>query len=195
MEISSICVYCGSSDKVDGVYLKAAREMGASIAGRGHTLVYGGGSTGLMGAVADSVLAAGGEVTGVITEQFNTPQLAHGRLTRMEVLPSMHERKARMAALADAFVVLPGGFGTMEEFFEALTWAQIGLHAKPVGLLNTNGYYRPLLAFLEHVVENGFAYAQHGRLYSSTNAPDELLDQLNGYQPPDGMQAWVERDQ
>jgi hypothetical protein len=138
MPINAICVYCGSSDKVDGVYLQAAREMGQSIAGRGHTLVYGGGSTGLMGAVADSVLAAGGEVTGVITEQFNTPQLAHGRLTKMEVLPSMHERKARMAALADAFVVLPGGFGTMEEFFEALTWAQIGLHAKPVGLLNTD---------------------------------------------------------
>ncbi len=138
--MKAVCVYCGSSDEVPKKYIEAAREMGAAMAARGLQLIYGGGSTGLMGAVADAVLEAGGEVIGVLPVHFNKPELAHGRLTKLELVDGMHPRKARMAELADAFIALPGGLGTLEEVFEALTWAQIGLHAKVIGFLNVYGY-------------------------------------------------------
>lgn len=192
--MDSICIYCGSSDEVQPKYYAAARQIGEVVAQHGLRLVYGGGSTGLMGALADATLAAGGEVVGVITEQFNTPRLAHNGLTHMEVLPTMHHRKARMVELADAFVALPGGLGTLEELFETLTWAQIGLHAKPIGLFNVDGYFDPLLAFLEQVREEGFMYAEHNNLYTHARQPHSLLDSLMNYQPPTGLARWVDRD-
>lgn len=191
--MKSVCVYCGSSDEIDGVYLEAARQMGEALVGRGLELVYGGGSTGLMGAVADSVLKSGGTVTGVITEQFNNPTLAHESLTQMEVLPDMHTRKARMAELADGFIALPGGLGTLDELFEMLTWAQIGLHSKPIGLLNTNNYYDLLAAFLGHIQAEGFMYQEHSAISSLADTPEELLDKLYNYHPPADLDNWVQR--
>ncbi len=189
----SVCVYCSSSDISDAVYLQAAQHTGEVIAKAGLRLIYGGGSTGLMGAVADAVLEAGGTVTGVITEQFDTPELAHMELTEMIVLPDMHTRKARMVELADGFVALPGGFGTLDELFEVLTWAQIGLHTKPVGLLNVDGYFDKLLAFLDEVRARGFIYAEHKDLYMSAADPQPLLDALKAYHPPADLARWVDR--
>lgn len=191
--MKSVAVYCGSSDEVPAVYMDAARNMGKAIASRGLQLIFGGGATGLMGAVADSVLDAGGEVIGVIPVHFNKPGIGHNRLTRLEVVDGMHPRKARMAELADAFVALPGGFGTMEEFFEALTWAQLQLHNKPVGMLNVNGYYDHLLKFLEHANKEGFTFWEHQKLYTSADDPETLLDTLAAYAPPDNLSRWMER--
>ncbi|MBN2501305.1 MAG: TIGR00730 family Rossman fold protein [Anaerolineales bacterium] len=189
----SVCVYCGSSDISDEIYLQAAQQTGEVIAKAGLRLIYGGGSTGLMGAVADAVLDAGGTVTGVITKQFDTPELAHQGLTEMVVLPDMHTRKARMVALADGFMALPGGFGTLDELFEVLTWAQIGLHTKPVGLLNVDGYFDNLLAFLDDVRARGFIYAEHKDLYMSADSPQALLAALKAYEPPTDLARWVDR--
>jgi uncharacterized protein (TIGR00730 family) len=190
-----ICVYCGSSDKMRQAYLEAARQMGAAIARRGLTVVYGAGCTGMMGAVADGALGAGGEVIGVIPELFATPQLMHTGLTRLEIVDSMHTRKARLAELADAFIALPGGFGTFEELFEMLTWAQIGLHRKPVGLLNTLDYFVPLLNMVEHAHNEGFLYEEHACLLSHASAPDDLLDALDGFTYPGGMERWLTREE
>jgi hypothetical protein len=190
-----ICIYCGSSDDIAPRYLEAARLMGAAAARRGLSVVYGAGSTGLMGALADSTLDAGGEVIGVITQQFNTPELAHMGLTRLEVVSDMHTRKARLVELADAFVALPGGFGTLEELFEALTWAQIGLHRKPIGLLNTRGYFNPLLTLIEHIYKEGFIYAEHRFLFTHAEDPEGLLDALTNHRHPDGLERWLTRDE
>lgn len=191
--IRSVCVYCGSSDRAKEGYRQAALEMGAALAQRGLRLVYGAGKTGLMGAVADGVLAAGGEVTGVITVQFNTPALVHSGLTSLEVAETMHTRKARMANIADAFVVLPGGYGTFDEFFEILTWAQIGLHTKPIGLLNALNYFNPLLAMIEHAKNEGMIYSEHQSLFVHADDPHTLLDAMHAHQPPDGLERWVKR--
>ncbi|TAK13887.1 MAG: TIGR00730 family Rossman fold protein [Anaerolineae bacterium] len=191
--MKSICVFCGSSDSIPAHYYESARAMGTAIAGRGLKLVYGAGSTGLMGAVANGALAAGGEVVGVIPQFFHNPALAHSGLTQIEVTPDMHTRKARMYALSDAFVALPGGLGTMDEFFEAVTWAQIGLHRKPVGLLNVSGYFDGLLSFLDRVREEGFMYKEHGDLFRSHAEPEPLLTALADYRPPDGLERWVAR--
>ncbi len=189
-----IAIFCGSSDLIDDQYLQAAAAIGTAVAQRGWGVVYGAGSTGMMGAVARAALAAGGEVVGVIPEIFDTPTLALRELTRYEVTPDMHTRKARMAELSDAFIALPGGYGTLEEFFEALTWNQIGVHSKPMGLLNTKGYYDPLVTFLVDKVQGeGFAYKEHAQLFSVEAEPDALLDQLAAYQPPDGLARWVDR--
>lgn len=191
--MKNICVYCGSSDRMNQMYTDAAREMGAAIAKRGMTVIYGAGSTGLMGSIADGALEAGGEVTGVIPEIFNTPVLAHTGLTRLEVVENMHVRKARMAELADAFIALPGGFGTFEELFEMLTWAQIGLHSKPVGVLNTNHYFDPLLELVEHARREGFIYDEHRSLLLSAEQPEGLLDALANHQPPQNLDRWLTR--
>jgi len=191
--MKAVCVFCGSSDEVGEKYIKAARQMGEVMATRGLQLVFGGGSTGLMGAVADAVLDAGGEVIGVLPEHFNKPELAHSRLTRLELVDGMHARKARMAELADAFVALPGGFGTLEEFFEILTWAQIGLHTKPVGLLNVHAYFNDLLKFLNHANKEGFTFWEHQSLYRQAEKPEELLDALAAYQSPEGLERWLQR--
>lgn len=176
-----------------GDYRIAARRMGEVLARRGVQLVYGAGRTGLMGAVADGALEAGGQVIGVIPALFNTPQLAHTRLTRLEVVENMHQRKARLAELADAFIALPGGYGTFEELFEVLTWAQIGLHRKPIGLLNIRGYFDPLLAAIHHARNEGFIYAEHGALFTCAEEPEDLLDALDGHQHPGGVQRWLSR--
>jgi uncharacterized protein (TIGR00730 family) len=192
--MNSICVYCGSSGKIDPRYINAAYEMGAVLAARGINLVYGAGSTGLMGAVANGALENSGDVVGVIPEIFNTPTLAHKNLTRLEIVPDMHVRKARMAELSDAFIALPGGFGTMEELFEILTWAQIGLHQKPVGILNVCGYFDPLLEMIGKAKQEGFIYREHQALLSSTDEPRSLLDALLKHEPPAGLERWLTRD-
>ena len=151
-----VCVFCGASSGRSPAYAAAARELGAELAGRGLGLVYGGGRVGLMGAVADAALAAGGEAVGVIPQELVDRELAHGGLTELRVVGSLHERKALMAELADAFVALPGGFGTLDELLEQLTWSQLGLHAKPVGLLDVAEYWRPLIELARHATDEGF---------------------------------------
>jgi uncharacterized protein (TIGR00730 family) len=192
--MKSVCVYCGSSDKMHQDYLEAARQMGAALAGRGLQLLYGAGRTGLMGALADGALEAGGEVIGIIPAIFNTPQLAHRGLTRLEIVESMHQRKTRLAELADAFIALPGGYGTFEEFFEILTWAQIGLHSKPIGLLNSYHYFDPLLTMVEHARAEGFIYDEHRTLFTWAESPAVLLDALASHRPPEGLERWLRRD-
>ncbi len=189
-EISSVCVYCGSSNQVNPKYLRVAADLGRFLATRGCRIVYGGGSTGLMGALADAALEAGGEVIGVIPDHFYVPELAHTGLTRLEVVPDMHTRKARMAQLADAFVALPGGFGTWEELFEVLTWAQIGLHQKPVGLLNAFGFYDRLLDFIRHAREEGFLYKDHEDLLLARPDPQNLWEALIAFRPKT-LRKWL----
>jgi uncharacterized protein (TIGR00730 family) len=192
--MNSICVYCGSSDKIDAAYLIAAHEMGAVLAAKGLQLVYGAGKSGLMGAVANGALENGGEVIGVMPEIFNTSTLVHNGLTRLEIVETMHQRKARMAELSDAFIALPGGYGTLEELFEILTWAQIGLHQKPVGLLNFRLYFDPLLALIEKASSEGFIYHEHQALFSSSEDPTCLVDALLNHKPPVGLERWLIRD-
>jgi uncharacterized protein (TIGR00730 family) len=189
-----ICIYCGSSDKIPQVYLDAAHEVGQIVAQKNITIIYGAGSTGLMGAVADGALKSGGKVWGVIPKMFDTPQLAHKGLTHYEVTDTMHTRKARMADLADGFIALPGGFGTFEELFEIITWAQIGMHRKPIGLLNTQGYFDLLLGMVMHAEQEGFIYSEHRQLFTHANNPTALLDQMNNHSLPDGLERWVDRD-
>lgn len=189
----SICVYCGSSDKIKAAYLEGATQMGRAIAKRGLQLWYGAGCTGLMGAVADGALEAGGEVIGVIPAIFHTPQLAHTGLTRLEIVDSMHQRKERLANQAEAFIALPGGFGTFEELFEILTWAQIGLHQKPVGLLNTLHYYDQLVNMVEYARSEGFIYDEHRSLFVCEQEPDQLLEKLEHYIIPPGLDRWLTR--
>ena len=192
--VKSVVVYCGSSDESRPVYLEAAGSMGRALVARGLTLIFGGGRTGMMGAVADAALQAGGKVIGIMPRQFDTPVLAHPGLTEMILVDSMHQRKALMAERGDAFVALPGGFGTLEELFEILTWAQIGMHTKPVGVLNAEGYFDPLLALIEHARREGFIYAVHRALLACERTPEALLDRLAAYEPPQGLGRWVDRD-
>jgi len=194
MNIKRVCVYCGSNSGSLPAFAGAARKLGAALARRGLGLVYGGGCVGLMGMVADAAVAQGGEVIGVIPEVLAKKEIAHFSLKDLRVVGSIHERKALMAELADAFIALPGGFGTMEEFCEALTWAQLGLHHKPLGLLNVAGFYDPLLAFFDHAVERNFIRPAHRQLVLAETAPDLLLDLLARPQPP-APHKWMDRDQ
>jgi uncharacterized protein (TIGR00730 family) len=187
-----VCVFCGSSPGGNPRYLEAARQVGRTLARRGLGLVYGGGSVGLMGAVADAALEAGGEVIGVIPKALQLRELAHNRLTSLHVVGSMHERKAKMAELAHAFLALPGGMGTLEEFAEILTWAQLGLHARPCGLLDVGGYYQPLIAFFDRAVAEGFVKPDHRRIVHVGSDPDALLDQFLAYEPPK-VEKWIDR--
>jgi uncharacterized protein (TIGR00730 family) len=193
--MKSICVFCGSSDLVHADYKEAARQMGATLAQRGIRLVYGGGKTGLMGEVANGALAAGGEVVGVIIPSMNTPSLAHTGLTRMDVSPDMHGRKARMHELSDGYIALPGGFGTWDELFETITWAQTGAHEKPVGLLNVKKYYEPLLAAMDHAVAEGFVFDEHRKAIFCEVDPEKLLDGMSHYEHPhDAVKRWMKED-
>ena len=189
-----VCVFCGSSPGGQSCYLTAARALGDLLARRGLGLVYGGASIGLMGAVADAALSAGGEVTGVIPAALEAKEIAHPGLTRLEVVSSMHDRKARMSDLADAFVALPGGMGTLEELSEILTWAQLGLHQKPCGLLDVAGYWRPLVAFFDHAVQERFLRPEHRALVIVEDEPAALLDALAAYVPPT-RERWIDREQ
>ncbi len=167
-----------------------ARRLGATLAEREIRLVYGGGRVGLMGVVADAVIAAGGEVVGIIPESLATKEIAHAGLTELHVVETMHTRKAMMADLADAFVALPGGYGTLEEFAETLTWAQLGIHAKPFGLLDVDGYYASLTAFFDHMVAERFLHPAHRGLVLHDTEPGRLLNRLAAYTPPE-MVKWV----
>ncbi len=190
--MKSICVFCGSSDSVHADYLAAARQMGRTLAERGLRLIYGGGKTGLMGAVADGALEAKGEVIGVIIPSMHTIALAHVGLTRMDVAADMHARKARMHELADGYIALPGGFGTFDELFEALTWGQIGAHEKPIGLLNVRNYYAPLLAALDHAVDEGFIFREHRAALCCEVEPNALLDAMANHQHPrEAVKRWL----
>ncbi len=193
MEIRAICVYGGSADGLAQPYLDAAERLGRVIARSGIHLVYGAGKTGLMGAVAQGALAAGGAVTGVVPKSLDLPPLIHRGLTRLEVTADMHSRKARMSVLADAFIALPGGYGTFEELFETLTWAQIGLHTKPIGVLNTRRYFDPLLALIEHAIAEGFIYPEQRLLLLDDEEPEALLEKLRGFTPPPGLERWLNR--
>jgi uncharacterized protein (TIGR00730 family) len=186
-----LCVFCGSSAGRGDTYADATRRLGRSLAGRGLGLVYGGGHVGLMGVLADTTLAAGGEVHGVIPRGMVDRELAHRGLTGLHVVETMHQRKALMADLSDAFAALPGGFGTADELFEILTWAQLGLHTKPVGLLNVGGFFDPLLAWADHCVREGFVRLAHRELLLVAAEPDELLETLLRYQPTVRPAKWI----
>jgi uncharacterized protein (TIGR00730 family) len=187
-----ICVFCGSSPGARPEYSEQARLLGHSIARRGLGVVFGGGSVGLMGVMADAALAAGGEVDGVIPERLKERELDHRSLTRMHVVRSMHERKALMADLSDAFVALPGGMGTLEELSEVLTWSQLGLHQKPVGLLDVAGYYTHLTAFFDHAVRERFLHPEHRRILLWDGDPDVLIDRLLAWRPT-AQEKWIDR--
>ncbi len=188
----SLCVFCGSSSGWNTDYITAAGHMGRRIAERGLTLVYGGAKVGLMGAVADAALNAGGEVIGVLPEALQRKELAHTGLTRLEVVSSMHERKARMAELSDGFIALPGGAGTLEEIFEIWTWGQLGFHGKPAGFLNVAGYYDKLAEFLDHTVTEAFVKPVHRDMLMFDDNPETLLDGMAAYTPP-RAEKWLER--
>ena len=173
-----IAVYCGSSSGDSSLFKSAATELGALIASQGMALVYGGAHIGLMGAVADAALASGGEVIGVIPEALTQDEVVHTGLTYLEVVASMHERKARMLDLADAAVAMPGGLGTFDELFEALTWAQLRFHAKPIGMLNIDGYFDALLSFLDQSVSTGFLSQRNRQLLLDATTPELLIDRL-----------------
>lgn len=176
--MNRIAVYCGSSSGDSSLFKLAATELGALIASQGMTLVYGGARIGLMGAVADAALAAGGDVIGVIPGALMHDEVVHAGLTHFEVVGSMHERKARMLDLADAVVAMPGGFGTLDELFEALTWAQLRFHAKPIGMLNLNGYFDALLSFLDDSVSTGFLSERNRALLLDATTPELIIHRL-----------------
>lgn len=192
MKLRRICVFCGSNSGTRQAYADAARATGEALARRGIGLVYGGGGVGLMGIVADAALAAGGEVIGVIPEALEAREVAHRGLTELRVVRSMHERKALMADLSDAFVALPGGFGTCEEFCEVITWAQLGLHEKPCGLLNVEGYYAPLLALFDRAVEEGFVRAAQRAIVLEAEDPERMIELLGSYRPL-RVEKWIGR--
>lgn len=187
-----VCIFCGSSSGDDAVYLEAARATGRLLAERGLGVVYGGGGIGLMGAVADAARQAGGEVIGVIPQHLLDWEVGHSDLTDTRVVANMHERKATMAELSDAFIALPGGIGTMEEFFEVWTWAQLKLHDKPCGLLNVAGYFDHLLGFLDTMVGHRFLHNSHRHMIQVENDPGRLVDLLQLYAPP-VVERWFDR--
>jgi uncharacterized protein (TIGR00730 family) len=181
--MTSVCVFCGSNLGDKPIYREMADALGRRLAALGLTLVYGGGNVGLMGVLADAALDAGGTVIGVIPQALADWEVAHAGLTELVIVQSMHERKARMADAADAFVALPGGFGTFEEFCEVLTWSQLGLHKKPCGLLNVDGFYDPLLALFDRAEQDRFLRAEHRGLVMADTSVDALLERLATYRP------------
>ena len=176
-----LAVYCGSALPADPVYVESARQVGRTLAGRGIGVVYGGGRLGLMGAVADAALEAGGEVIGVIPEALVRAEVAHQGCTELHVVQTMHQRKALFTDLSDGFITLPGGVGTMDELWEAISWAQLGYHAKPVGLLNVAGFYDQLIAFNQHMIATGFIRPQHASILSHAETIEALLDKMAAY--------------
>ena len=190
----SVCVFCGSRSGTELTYEDGARTLGRTLAEQGITLVYGGGRVGLMGVVADAALGADGEVVGVIPKALLEREIAHTGLTDLRVVRSMHERKALMSELSEGFVALPGGSGTLEEFFEVLTWAQLGEHRKPCGLFNVDGYYDPLLAVFDHMVAKGFLSEEHRFMILVETEPEALLEALALYRPPE-VPKWIDREE
>jgi uncharacterized protein (TIGR00730 family) len=192
--VRRVCVFCGSSRGSDPRHSEAAAAVGRLLAARGLGLVFGGGSVGLMGIVADHVLAAGGTVTGVIPHGLAARELAHRGVADMRVVPTMHARKALMADLADGFLALPGGMGTLDELFEIVTWAQLGIHRKPIGVLNVAGYYDPLVALLDHAAASGFVGSEGRRLVLVEEDARRLLDRMASHVPPPAP-SWVTPEQ
>lgn len=190
--MTRICVFAGSSTGGRPDYADATRALAHELVKRKLGLVYGGGSVGLMGVLADAALAEGGEVVGVIPRPLASKELAHPGLTELRVVETMHERKATMAALVDGFVALPGGLGTLEETLEILTWSQLGIHRKPVGVLNVAGYWDPLLRMLAHAVREGFVKREYLGLLVFGDTPAELLDRMTGWRPPSFTRAWLD---
>jgi uncharacterized protein (TIGR00730 family) len=190
--LSSVAVYCGSNPGNSPDFAQAAAALGHELAARGTTLVYGGGRVGLMGALADAVLAAGGQAHGVITRGLQEKEVAHTGLTDLRVVGTMHERKAAMADAAAAFVMLPGGYGTLDEFFEALTWAQLGIHAKPCGILDAGDYFGALLAFIDDAVAAGFVHPAHRDMIIVDDDPARLLDRMADWAPV-AVNKWLDR--
>lgn len=188
----SVCVFCGSSPGANPAYREAARQLGALLAAQGRRLIYGGGNVGLMGIVADAALQEGGTVVGIIPQHLLDLEVGHRGLTELRVVHSMHERKQQMSSLADAFVLLPGGLGSLEEFFEIWTWGQLGLHRKPYGILNVAGYFDGLLTFVDHAVEERFLHPEHRRLVVVSDEPAGLLAALDRTQAP-ALPKWVDR--
>src|SRR5690606_4166114 len=191
--MNNIVVFCGSSSGTDRVYEEQAFLLGKSLAEAGIGLVYGGAKVGLMGAVADGALQHGGKVTGVLPYFLRTKEIAHEGLTELFIVDTMHERKTKMNQLCDGIIALPGGFGTLEEFFEMLTWGQLGLHRKPMGLLNTEGFYDGLIALAQHMVDKGFLKTANQRMLLSSAAIPDLLDQMQNYQPP-AVGKWITQE-
>jgi uncharacterized protein (TIGR00730 family) len=190
--MQAVCVFCGSNSGAREAYAEAAREVGRAIAERGLRLVYGGSKVGLMGVVADAALAAGGAVIGVIPAALVRREVAHAGLTELHQVASMHERKARMADLSDAFIALPGGAGTMEELFEVWTWGQLGHHSKPAGLLNVGGFFDALIAFIDHQADERFMRQEHRDMLLVENEPGGLLDRFAAYRAP-VVTKWISR--
>jgi uncharacterized protein (TIGR00730 family) len=186
-----ICVFCGSLSGSREVYGEQARALGRAMVDRGIGLVFGGGGIGMMGAVADAVIEAKGEVIGVIPYALATKERAHPAVD-MRVVNTMHERKAMMAELSDAFIAMPGGFGTFEEVMETITWGQLGIHRKPVGLFNVAGYYDPLLAMIDRGIDEGFIIPSYRNLFVDSSEVDELFDLIRDFHPPEGMMKWIE---
>lgn len=189
-----VCVFCGSSAGRRAEYEYAAVAMGEALVERGIELVYGGGNVGLMGVIADTVMRGGGKVVGVIPQALADREIANIGVTDLRVVDSMHTRKAMMAELSDAFIAMPGGVGTFEEFFEAVTWTQLGVHRKPCGLLNVEDFYTPLVNFIDHAVDEGFLKAVHRRAIVVSDDPDELLDALSDVELPD-VPKWIKKDE
>lgn len=192
MSLRSICVFCGASPGANPAYREAAEALGKHLAERGIRLIYGGGAVGLMGVIANATLNAGGEVIGIIPQSLERAEIGHKGLTHLEVVDTMHTRKARMAELADAFIALPGGLGTLEELFEVWTWGQLGYHAKPLGLLEVNGFYSKLGDFLDHLVAERFVRVQHREMLQIADSPQVLVDALDNWQPTIAPK-WVDR--
>jgi uncharacterized protein (TIGR00730 family) len=192
MAMRRVCVFCGSNFGANKAYGALARQLGRLLAASGRTLVYGGGNVGLMGALADAVLSHGGQVIGVIPESLVRLEVAHAGLPDLRVVGSMHERKALMADLADGFIALPGGLGTLEEFCEILTWAQLGLHQKPCGLLDAENYFQHLIAFLDHAVPQGFLRPEHRAMILVEEDPARLIERMAQYRPPP-LEKWIDR--
>lgn len=188
--MKNICVYCASNAGVRGEYAEAARQLARCLAAAGVGIVYGGASKGIMGVLADEMLEAGGQIVGVIPRALQAREIAHRSLTELHVVNSMHERKAMMAERSDAFVALPGGFGTLEEIVEMLTWAQLRIHDKPCAVLNVQGYFDGLLAYLDHAVAEGFLRPQHRKMLLVARDPEELLRCFETYRPPT-LQKWL----
>ncbi len=192
--MKAVCVFCGSNPGNDPVYAAGATAMGVEIAKRGMTLVYGGGAVGLMGIVANAALEAGGKVHGIIPRALREKEIGHNGLTELEVVDTMHTRKARMAELSEGFIAMPGGIGTFEELFEVWTWGQLGIHSKPLGLLNIGGFYDPLARFLDGTVEAGFLKQNHRAMAMTDTEPATLLDRMEQY-VPSATFKWVEKEE
>ena len=188
----SICIYCGSSPGDDPVYMASARSIGSLIAEQGHRLVYGGGDVGLMGAAADAALSAGGEVIGVIPQDILDKEVGHGGVTELITVNSMHERKMKMASLADCFIALPGGIGTLEEIIEVLTWSQLGFHTKACGVLNVNGFFDPLLQLLDHMVEHRFLKQAHREQLLCADRAEDILASVLSHEGV-SIDKWMDR--